>query len=458
MADIAGLLARNRQRWDAAKFKPSSLALARKVATRLVAPSAKAVYVKLQGLTGVPWYAVAMIHEREASQKWDRSIAQGDRWDRRSTHVPKGRGPFKSFIDAAVDALVKCPPYAARWKDWTPGGMLTLQELYNGLGYANKGRPSPYVWSGTDQYKSGKYVSDGVYDPNTVDSQLGCAVMLKAMMEIDAGIYAPVAGIADIGGEVRDESADDGEEANPDEFPDAPDGSPPALAKENTPPVAGAPGATTAANIDAPAPVVVNEKLSTEANRPVIVSTLPVDEKVRAVQTQLRTKGFYAVGMADGKLGEDTKDAIMAFRRRNGLPVSTDIDDELMAALAISDKKPVSEIRAAGSAETVAQVAPEVVPVKQNFIVTAWGAVATFVAAAYNALSEHVASAWNFFTDHKDSLPTDSGFMKTAWGYVQSVPATAWIILGGAGLVLIAINSRRAVTKINESVQTGARQ
>jgi lysozyme family protein len=29
---------------------------------------------------------------------------------------------------------------------------------------------SPYVWAGTDQYQSGKYVRDGVYDPNVVDS------------------------------------------------------------------------------------------------------------------------------------------------------------------------------------------------------------------------------------------------------------------------------------------------
>ena len=48
--------------------------------------------------------------------------------------------------------------------------------------------PSPYVWAGTDQYRSGKFVRDGVYDPNVVDSQLGCAGLLMAMMTLDPTI------------------------------------------------------------------------------------------------------------------------------------------------------------------------------------------------------------------------------------------------------------------------------
>jgi hypothetical protein len=107
-----------------------------------------------------------------------------------STHVPAGRGPFKSWEDAAVDALVNCAPYAARNKDWSIGGILTLLEQYNGLGYASRGRASPYIWSGTDQYASGKYVADHVFDPNAVDRQLGCAGLILAMAAIDASVQA----------------------------------------------------------------------------------------------------------------------------------------------------------------------------------------------------------------------------------------------------------------------------
>ena len=80
---------------------------------------------------------------------------------------------------------MNCAPYAARNKDWSIGGALTELEQYNGLGYASRGVPSPYLWAGTNQYKSGKYVRDGVYDPHAVDSQPGCAGLLLAMMELD---------------------------------------------------------------------------------------------------------------------------------------------------------------------------------------------------------------------------------------------------------------------------------
>jgi hypothetical protein len=63
-----------------------------------------------------------------------------------------------------------------------------MLEQYNGLGYAGRGLPSPYVWSGTDQYHTGKYIHDGVFDPNEVDQQLGCAGILMAMMQIDPSI------------------------------------------------------------------------------------------------------------------------------------------------------------------------------------------------------------------------------------------------------------------------------
>ena len=184
MADLAALTKRNAARWAnasltrAAELKP--------VASRLVA--AKARYQAVSAKTGVPWFVIACIHERESSQSWSKSLAQGDPWNRVSTHVPKGRGPFNSWEEAAIDALVACHPYLAKWKDWSVGGTLTAWETYNGVGYANRGMASPYLWAGTNQYSAGKYVADGVFDPNYVDKQLGCAGMVKAMMQIDPSI------------------------------------------------------------------------------------------------------------------------------------------------------------------------------------------------------------------------------------------------------------------------------
>jgi len=184
MTDLNALKAANAKRWAVAKLTRGPEFVP--VAKRLVA--AKERYQAVSAKTGIPWPFIAVTHQRESSQNWSKSLAQGDPWNQPSTHVPAGRGPFKSWEDAAYDALVNCGPYAARNKDWSIGGTLALLEQYNGLGYVRRGLPSPYIWSGTDQYSSGKYVADGVFDPNEVDKQLGCAGLIMAMMALDPSI------------------------------------------------------------------------------------------------------------------------------------------------------------------------------------------------------------------------------------------------------------------------------
>jgi len=193
MTDLAALRSANAVRWMDAKLTREK---------DFHAPAMKAVankqtYREIEAHTGVPWAFTALTHYRETSQDFSRSIAQGDPWNKRSIHVPAGRGPFSSFVDAAIDAFVSCSPYAARNKDWSIAGMLTLLERYNGLGYANRNLPSPYIWAGTDQYHKGKYVADGRFDPNVVDQQLGCAGLLLAMSSLDPtitlGTTGPVA-------------------------------------------------------------------------------------------------------------------------------------------------------------------------------------------------------------------------------------------------------------------------
>jgi lysozyme family protein len=187
MVDLNALSAANAKRWANAKLtreaeftKPAKVAVANKGRYLAIARSA--------GMPDIAWVFIAVSHYRESSQDFSRSLAQGDPWNAISIHVPADRGPFKSFEDAAVDALVKCSPYAAKLKDWSIGGTLTNLERFNGVGYAARGVPSAYVWSGTDQYHSGKFVADGVYDPNKVDAQLGVAGLIMAMMQFDPSI------------------------------------------------------------------------------------------------------------------------------------------------------------------------------------------------------------------------------------------------------------------------------
>jgi lysozyme family protein len=133
MLNVALLKKTNANRWRDMRVTAGLVTVIDKTASRLADPDAKARYVAVSNKTSVPWFVIAVIHEREASQSWKANLAQGDPWNEVSIHVPKGRGPFKSWEDAAVDALANCAPHAAKWKDWTAGGTFTLLEEYNGL-------------------------------------------------------------------------------------------------------------------------------------------------------------------------------------------------------------------------------------------------------------------------------------------------------------------------------------
>lgn len=207
MTNIPALVLNNARRWHAMHLKPDRTAAFDATAKRLWAPDAKARY---EGVTArlvalklqpVPAWFVAIVSEREygGPPRWDRQLGQGDPLRAVSTHDPRGRGPFldhpgdvtpgyDAWTRGCLDALIDCGPYAAKWTDWSIGGVLTLFEEYNGLGYAAMGVPSAYVWSGTDQYVSGKYIADHVYRASAVDVQEGCAPILKAMMVLDPSI------------------------------------------------------------------------------------------------------------------------------------------------------------------------------------------------------------------------------------------------------------------------------
>jgi lysozyme family protein len=205
MADIPALIAKNDQRWANMHILASRLSAFAATARRLSVPRARyqGVTDRLteMGLQPVPWWFIAIVSEREygGPPRWDRQLGQGDPLDQKSRHDPKDRGPFLDHPDdvtpgndawtrCCLDALIDCAPHAAKWTDWSPGGALTIWEEYNGLGYANMGVPSAYVWSGTDQYVSGKYIADHVYRASAVDVQEGCAPILRCMMAIDPSI------------------------------------------------------------------------------------------------------------------------------------------------------------------------------------------------------------------------------------------------------------------------------
>ena len=147
----------------------------------------KDTYAAVEKATGVPWPLVAVLHRRESDANFNTYLGNGDPLSRRTTHVPRGRGPFSSFLAGAKDALHL--DGLDKVQDFRLEKMIYYCEVFNGAGYSDYHHvPSPYVWGGTNIQARGKYVSDGNWDANAWDSQPGCAPILQQIAELDPSV------------------------------------------------------------------------------------------------------------------------------------------------------------------------------------------------------------------------------------------------------------------------------
>lgn len=162
----------------------------------------KDVYLEVEKATGVPWQMVGVIHEREAGEqdigRFKGVLHNGEMivgTGKKTRLVPARRGPFDTWHDAAVDAI-KYEGFD-KIKEWPVERQLWALEPYNGYGYRNKGIRSPYIWASTNHQQPGKYVADGVWSSTTMDTQVGCAALLRYLgvgVKKDAGVDAQVIG------------------------------------------------------------------------------------------------------------------------------------------------------------------------------------------------------------------------------------------------------------------------
>jgi lysozyme family protein len=133
----------------------------------------------------VPWYVVAVIHAMESSLNFNLHLHNGDPLTGRTTHTPAGRpldgDPPFTWEESALDAILY--RHLDEVDDWSIGGALYQLEAYNGFGYRRLDPPisSPYLWSFSQFYTRGKFVADGVFNPDVVSKQCGGAVLLKVM-------------------------------------------------------------------------------------------------------------------------------------------------------------------------------------------------------------------------------------------------------------------------------------
>jgi lysozyme family protein len=136
---------------------------------------------------GIPWFFVGVIHGMEAGFRFTGHLHNGDPLTARTVQVPAGRPksgqpPF-TWEDSATDALRL--KKLEQVTDWSLPRILYKLEEYNGFGYRMHHPEvfTPYLWSYSEHYTSGKYVADGTFSASAVSKQCGAVVMLRRMAE-----------------------------------------------------------------------------------------------------------------------------------------------------------------------------------------------------------------------------------------------------------------------------------
>jgi lysozyme family protein len=187
--------------FDTCQVRADRVSEVQRLLDQLLANSER--YKTVAGPMNVPWQVVAVIHNMESSQNFNRHLHNGDPLTARTVHVPAGRPrdgmpPF-TWEQSADDALRLRK--MNQWEDWSIPGILYQLEGYNGWGYRlyHPHVLSPYLWSYCNHYTSGKYVADGTWSDTAVSKQCGAAVLLRRMAERGLFEAAPQVVIPDLG-------------------------------------------------------------------------------------------------------------------------------------------------------------------------------------------------------------------------------------------------------------------
>lgn len=144
-------------------------------------------YEAVASSRGVPWAFLAVVHHMESGCRFDCHLHNGDPLTARTVQVPanrprQGSPPF-TWEQSAEDAMAL--KRLGTDTDWSLAGTLYQLERYNGWGYRmyHSHVLSPYLWSFSGHYTSGRYVADGRWSDTAVSKQCGAAVLLRRMIE-----------------------------------------------------------------------------------------------------------------------------------------------------------------------------------------------------------------------------------------------------------------------------------
>lgn len=188
-----------RQLWDSMSIKPAKATDIDATARKILAKKTR--YQAVERETHVPWFMIGAIHALECGLRFDRHLHCGDPLTRRTVHVPKGRpiaapknGSTYTWEESAIDALAMPPHSLNKVPEWPIERICYEAERYNGFGYRSfhPETLSPYLWSGSNKYASGKYVADGKWSSTAVSGQSGAMPIIKRLSELDPEVAAAI--------------------------------------------------------------------------------------------------------------------------------------------------------------------------------------------------------------------------------------------------------------------------
>lgn len=150
---------------------------------------------------------------------------------------------------------------------------------------------------------------------------------------------------------------------------------------------------------------------------------------IESVQQRLKDLGYSEVGGVDGRIGNMTEAAILAFRNENGLPAIPTIDEELITALVTASPRKLEPARTEAPPSVVREKVPEV---KSNWLVKI-GAYIVGIPSALIGVADGVLG----------QIGAATGYIQPIKDAVGEVPGWVWFAaIGGGAFVLWRVASR----------------
>lgn len=149
-------------------------------------------YQRVAAQTSTPWYLVGVLHVLESDADFNTHLHNGDPLGAKTVRVPANRphGEWPPddvadlWVSSAIDAVGDIADIDV---GFSVSKFAFACERFNGFGYRARGIASPYLWSGSQHYTTGKYVADGVFDADAVSGQVGTMVIIRYVIDLVEG-------------------------------------------------------------------------------------------------------------------------------------------------------------------------------------------------------------------------------------------------------------------------------